>query len=319
VDSVCVIIRDIIPDQTAQMNVIENDQTIEKLSATVSDPAFRDSILSRACRAYAHGFYAVRSQHIGDLWRTCTTIQDRVAVRTGFRKCFSRLLHYPGAGWVFRDVEMENLASIVFDDEETIRDWEREDRHGEEIHGRDDLAVIAQESSPEFPCLLGRRQAPHAARNCAFRDVKAEFAKLTMNPRSAPGGILLHHPPDESSNLGIGLWPARGVFGFDRRRQNKRKPARCQATHGFWFDDNQDVAPCRPKAAEQSPEYSILDSQPRVRLFSLEYTQLLTESKNLKGEVVARTEESAAAGKDEMESWDGIYSIEACSGTALIA
>ena len=32
-----------------------------------------------------------------------------------------RILHYPGAGWVFRDVEMENLASIVFDDEETIR------------------------------------------------------------------------------------------------------------------------------------------------------------------------------------------------------
>jgi len=65
---------------------------------------------------------------------------------------------------------------------------------------------------------------------------------------------------------------------------------------GFWFDDNQDVAPCRPKAAEQqSPEYSILDSQPSVRLFSLEYTQLLTEGKNLEGEVVARTGESAEA------------------------
>ena len=43
-DSVCVIIRDVIPDQTAQMNVIEDDQVIEKLSATASDPAFRDSI-----------------------------------------------------------------------------------------------------------------------------------------------------------------------------------------------------------------------------------------------------------------------------------
>ena len=35
-----------------------------------------------------------------------------------------------------------------------------------------------------------------------------------------------------------------------------------------------------------------------MRLFSLEYTQLLTESKNLKGEVVARTEESAEAGEE---------------------
>src|SRR5687768_15642232 len=78
------------------------------------------------------------------------------------------------ARWVFCDVEMENLASIVFDDEETIQDSEGEGRHGEEVHGRDDLVVIAQEGSPELPCLLGRRQAPDVARNCAFRDVEAE-------------------------------------------------------------------------------------------------------------------------------------------------
>jgi hypothetical protein len=39
-------------------------------------------------------------------------------------------------------------------------------------------------------------------------------------------------------------------------------------------------------------------SQPRARLFSLEYIQLLTEGKNLEGEVVARTEESAEAAED---------------------
>ena len=71
--------------------------------------------------------------------------------------------------------------------------------------GREGLAVIAQERSPEFPWLLGRRQMLDVARNCAFRGVEAEFEKFTMNPRSAPGGILLHHPPDESSNLGIEL------------------------------------------------------------------------------------------------------------------
>jgi hypothetical protein len=53
------------------------------------------------------------------------------------------------------------------------------------------------------------------------------------------------------------------------------------------------------KDGGHSPEYSILDSQLRVRPFSLEYTQLLTEGKNLEGEVVARTEENAEAGEDE--------------------
>ena len=48
----------------------------------------------------------------------------------------------------------------------------------------------------------------------------------------------------------------------------------------------------------------ILDSQPRMRPFSLEYTQLLTESKNLKGEVVARTEECAEAGEEGDKKWN---------------
>src|SRR4029453_13736331 len=100
-----------------QMNVIEDNQVIEKLSATASDPAFRDSILPRACRAYVHAFCAGRSQHIGNLLaKLGITIQDRVAVRTGFRKGFSELLHYPGAGWGVRDVEveMEILGATVW-------------------------------------------------------------------------------------------------------------------------------------------------------------------------------------------------------------
>ena len=74
--------------------------------------------------------------------------------------------------------------------------------------------------------------------------------------------------------------------------------------NGFRFDDDQDVAPCRPEAAEQDPKYSILDSQPRVRLFSLEYAQLLTQSKDLEAEVVAGTKRSAEAGERADEKWN---------------
>jgi hypothetical protein len=86
-------------------------------------------------------------EHIGHLMgKLGMTIRDRVAVRTGFRKCFPQLLHYPGAGRVFGDIEMKDLAPTVFDDEETVQDWEGESRHGEEVHGRDDVAMIAKES-----------------------------------------------------------------------------------------------------------------------------------------------------------------------------
>ena len=64
------------------------------------------------------------------------------------------MLHYPGTGWVFCHIEMEDLASAMFDDEEAIQNLKGECWNGKGIHGCDDLAMIAQEGSPEFPCLV---------------------------------------------------------------------------------------------------------------------------------------------------------------------
>jgi hypothetical protein len=61
---------------------------------------------------------------------------------------------------------------------------------------------------------------------------------------------------------------------------------------------------CRPKAAEQNPKYSILDSQPRARNFSFEYTQLLTEGKELDTEVVTERKKALRQVRKPMK--DGI-------------
>src|SRR5262245_5015634 len=97
------------------------------------------------------------------------------------------------------------------------------------------------------------------------------------------------------------------LFGRERRRQNNGKPARCQATTVSGLTMIRMLLH-RPEAAEQDPKYSILDSRPRVRLFSLEYAQLLTEGKDLNAEVVARTEECAEA--DEEVIKNGILSSD---------
>jgi len=107
---------------------------------------------------------------------------------------------------------MEDPPSTVFDHKETIQDSEGEGRHGEEVHGLDDIAVIAQESSPELAGLLARIQAPEIARNSAFRDVESELQKLPVNSRSAPACILLYYPPDEGSNFSTDLGPAKSLW-----------------------------------------------------------------------------------------------------------
>ena len=146
---------------------------------------------------------------------------------------------------MFGDVEMEDLASTVFDHKKTIQDSERKSWYGEEVHGRDGLAVIAQESSPEFPCPLGRKQPVEIARNCAFRDVEAQFQKLTVNSGSTPTGILVRHSSDESSHLGIDLWPAQAL-GPRSKAPEQPKESPMPVDNGFWFNNNQGVAPCGP-------------------------------------------------------------------------
>ena len=74
--------------------------------------------------------------------------------------------------------------------------------------------------------------------------------------------------------------------------------------NGLWFGDNQDVAPCGPKTAEQNPEYLIPDSQLKTRVFSLEYAQLLTEGKDCQVETVTGMEEGVEEGHDAAEKWN---------------
>jgi hypothetical protein len=75
------------------------------------------------------------------------------------------------------------------------------------------------------------------------------------------------------------------------------------ADNRFRFDDNRNVSPRRPKAAEQDPKYAILNSQSRARMFSLEYAQLLTQGKDFDAEVVAGTKKSAKAGEETKGKW----------------
>jgi hypothetical protein len=46
-------------DETAQVSLVKDEYVIQKISATAPDPTLRNSILPRAGRAYASGFYAV--------------------------------------------------------------------------------------------------------------------------------------------------------------------------------------------------------------------------------------------------------------------
>jgi hypothetical protein len=46
------------------------------------------------------------------------------------------------------DIAVQNLPSIVADDEETVQNSKSQSRHGEEIHCTDCFAMVAEKSQP---------------------------------------------------------------------------------------------------------------------------------------------------------------------------
>ena len=110
-----------------------------------------------------------------------------------------------------RDIQMEDPSTTVLDHEEAIQHAKRQGGHGEEIHGCDDVAVIAKESNPALAGAVGRIQAPEMAGDRALGDVEAELEELAVDSWGTPGGILAGHPPDESPDLGVDLRPGEAL------------------------------------------------------------------------------------------------------------
>src|SRR5215813_7348437 len=95
---------------------------IETLSANRSDYAFGVWILERRSRCgdylfYLHSLYSQAKLFPVDL----ISIPEQIARRRIFRKCFDHLLCRPGGRRMRCDVEVNNLSSIMEQDDETVQ------------------------------------------------------------------------------------------------------------------------------------------------------------------------------------------------------
>src|SRR5262245_34825470 len=73
----------------------------------------------------------------------CAVVKDEEFGRRLIGKGFAQLLYDPIARRMASDVEVQDAATVVADNEEAIENMERESRDREEIHGRDRLAEIS--------------------------------------------------------------------------------------------------------------------------------------------------------------------------------
>jgi hypothetical protein len=122
---------------------IDDNQMIETLASNIANHSLDVWILKRRSRRGDHFFdlhpcHSEAKSFSVDL----ISISEQIAWRCIFRKCFDHLLRRPDGRRMQGDIEVDNLSSIMKQEDETVQDakWHRVD--SEEIDGRNLLSPL---------------------------------------------------------------------------------------------------------------------------------------------------------------------------------
>ena len=200
--SVFVVVSNILGEQALQVRLVHRNDVIQQIASTALDPALGNSVLPWAPDRSPNRSHGHRAHRCRDLEAVLgIAIEDQELLSGLIRECFSQLLNDLGARRMPRDVEMQNLPAMMAQDEKAVEHAESHSRHGKEVHGGDNLAMIPQECEPSLGWFGISRGAAHPPRNRSFGDIEAKHQQLSVNPRRTPRWVLGCHPEDQIANL----------------------------------------------------------------------------------------------------------------------
>ena len=197
---------------------------------------------------------------------------------------------------------MQNLASLVLDDEKAIQYSECHRRHREEIESSDYLAVIGEKGEPLLPGIPAPNHTTQISGHGSFRQGKAQLLQFRVNLGSAPVGIVLGQASDQIPDFLRDPGSAAARTGSPPPVETKASTM--PADDGLGFDNQEDIGPARPEAAESHPKQPVASLQWRPRSMAFEHGDLLAQSEDLQGCVASRTEKNAESTQHREEQLD---------------
>ncbi len=110
-----------------------------------------------------------------------------------------------------------------------------------------------------------------------------------------PAWVFLGQASDQNSDFTADL---RSAPQSGTPTPKETKPGAMPGDDGGGLDDEEDVGPAGPAAAECGPDESVQEVQGWARPFALKHGELLSEGEGFKGGVAATAEEDADDGED---------------------
>jgi hypothetical protein len=274
---VLVMIGDIVAEQPSEVRFVEDDHAVEQFCTDTCEPTFRGSVLPR-CSVRRARWFRSNNLHCGDDLRgeSRVAVEDEAIRRRVEGERLPDLLRDPGRGRVLRDVEVRDLASTVPDHEQHVEQAERRRADDEQVHRRDDLAVVPEERQPGLPRLGPPAETVQVARHRALRDLEAEHPEFSVDTRCAPA-VVGRHLPDEVPDLGIDGRSTKPGAAARYPVPVEIEAGPMPADHGVRLHDHQRVAPSRPEAAKDEPERAVGGADAGLLAPRLERGKLLAQ------------------------------------------
>src|SRR5215472_13516272 len=188
-------------------------------------------------------------------------------------------------------VAVEDPAAPVLDDKEAVQQLERQCRHGEKIERDDRLAVILEKGQPPFPRVAAPPNASQIAGHTPFGDNETELQQFAMDFGRSPTGVLLRQAPDQPTHLLGDLRSAAARPGTPAPIEAETSAV--PADDGLGLDDDEDVGPAGPTAAQGSPKESVEPVQDWPRPFAFKHGYLMTEGEDLQSGIAPSAKENA--------------------------
>src|SRR5215469_2476486 len=302
VNAILLVIAHVLADQTAKVFFIHRDDIVQDLAAAASDPSFSGSVLpwglnARSFWLKSGGLQKGNGVRIEDR----IAIQNDVAIRSRLRKGFSQLLHNPIRRGVPCNVEVQDPAAPVLDDEQTVQHPEGRSCHAEKVEGNDGLAVVAKKGKPFFARITPALDPPQIARDSPLGEHEAELLQLAVDLQRAPAEVLLRQAPNQNANFLTDPRPAAMRPGFPAPIQPESSSM--PADDRFGLDDYQRILPARPTRPQYRPEEPIQRAQRRPGPSPLQDSHLLAKGEDFDSDVSAALEKDASGGNQAEDKW----------------
>ena len=173
-----------------------------------------------------------------------SSVPDNVLRSGVIRESVTKLLRSPFSGWMRRYVEVNDVATLMRENQENIENAEENCRNGEKINRGKLLGVVFQKCAPWLRWRFG--MSDHVFSDSCLRDSDSEFEQFAMNSRGSPEGIIFVHGADEITNIFRN--PRSSCLAVPAFPGPKHAESLAMSGNdGFRFNNDESRAPLRPE------------------------------------------------------------------------